>query len=100
MDTPPPAEQPAVRPQQQQSHLAPVNVRYSEFLKMVDSDQVEKVAFTADGSQLYALGKDGERIKIEALPDDTTLLTQLTDHKVRESRKLFRKLLCLLGPEF
>ena len=32
--------------------------------------------------QLLGIDKAGARIKIEALPDDPNLLTQLTDHKV------------------
>ncbi len=32
--------------------------------------------------QLLGIGKNGIRIKIEALPNDPTLLTQLTEHKI------------------
>jgi cell division protease FtsH len=60
----------------------PSEVRYSEFLKMVNGDRIEKVTFSADGSQLLGVDVDGARVKIEALPNDPELLTQLTSHKV------------------
>jgi len=61
---------------------APVDVRYSDFLKFVNSDKIEKVTFSADGTQLLGVDTDGTRIKLEALPNDPDLLTQLTSHKV------------------
>eukprot|EP00978_Attheya_sp_CCMP212_P027451 scaffold91900_cov59-Attheya_sp.AAC.12 len=61
---------------------APQDVRYSEFLTLVNKDRVEKVTFSADGTQLLGVDVDGARIKIEALPNDPDLLTQLTNHKV------------------
>jgi cell division protease FtsH len=61
---------------------APTPVRYSEFLKLVNADRVEKVTFSADGSQLLGVDTDGVRLAIEALPNDPELLTQLTNHKV------------------
>lgn len=61
---------------------APVDVRYSDFLKLVNADRVEKVTFSADGTQLLGVDTEGVRIKIEALPNDPDLLTQLTSHKV------------------
>ncbi len=62
---------------------APVDVRYSDFLKLVNADRIEKVTFSADGTQLLGVDTEGVRIKIEALPNDPDLLTQLTSHKVR-----------------
>ena len=62
---------------------APVDVRYSDFMKLVNADRVEKVTFSADGTQLLGVDTEGVRIKIEALPNDPDLLTQLTSHKVR-----------------
>ena len=67
----------------QKSQYGPTDVRYSEFLRLVDADKVEKVTFSADGTQLLGVDVDGTRLKIEALPNDPGLLTQLTDHKVR-----------------
>eukprot|EP00550_Attheya_septentrionalis_P005657 CAMPEP_0198280050 /NCGR_PEP_ID=MMETSP1449-20131203/218_1 /TAXON_ID=420275 /ORGANISM="Attheya septentrionalis, Strain CCMP2084" /LENGTH=671 /DNA_ID=CAMNT_0043975313 /DNA_START=61 /DNA_END=2076 /DNA_ORIENTATION=- len=61
---------------------APQDVRYSEFLTLVNKDRVEKVTFSADGTQLLGVDVDGARLKIEALPNDPELLTQLTNHKV------------------
>lgn len=60
----------------------PVDVRYSDFLKMVGSDRVEKVTFSADGTKLLGVDLDGTRLQIESLPNDPDLLTQLTLHKV------------------
>ena len=61
---------------------APATVRYSEFLKLIDSDKIEKVTFSADGSQLLGVGVEGTRLSIESLPNDPDLLGQLTKHKV------------------
>ncbi|KAL9190862.1 hypothetical protein ACHAXT_000568 [Thalassiosira profunda] len=61
---------------------APVDVRYSDFLKLVNGDKIEKVTFSADGTQLLGVDTDGTRVKLEALPNDPELLTQLTTHKV------------------
>jgi len=66
----------------QKSQYGPTDVRYSDFLKLVDADKVEKVTFSADGTQLLGVDVDGTRLKIEALPNDPSLLSQLTDHKV------------------
>merc|ERR1719410_485296 len=83
---PPPAEgvnAPATTtPIIQKSQYGPTDVRYSDFLKLVDADKIEKVTFSADGTQLLGVDVDGTRVKIEALPNDPGLLTQLTDHKV------------------
>lgn len=61
---------------------APVSVRYSDFLKLVNADRIEKVTFSADGTQLLGVDSEGVRIAIEALPNDPDLLSQLTSHKV------------------
>ena len=61
----------------------PTDIRYSDFLKLVNNDRIEKVTFSADGTQLLGVDADGVRLKIEALPNDPDLLTQLTSHKVR-----------------
>ena len=61
---------------------APAAVRYSDFLRLVNADRIEKVTFSADGTQLLGVDTEGVRIKIEALPNDPDLLTQLTSHKV------------------
>merc|ERR1712232_92356 len=61
---------------------APVDVRYSDFLKLVNGDRIEKVTFSADGTQLLGVDTEGVRVKIEALPNNPDLLTALTSHKV------------------
>jgi cell division protease FtsH len=81
MEMPPAAIQVAA-PIVKQSGYGPADVRYSEFLKMIDSDRIEKVTFSADGTQLLGVDVDGARLKIESLPNDPSLLTQLTNHKV------------------
>ena len=65
------------------STYGPTDVRYSDFLKLVDGNKIEKVTFSADGTQLLGVDVDGTRLKIESLPNDPELLTQLTGHKVR-----------------
>lgn len=66
---------------QQNSYGQPTDVRYSDFLKLVTGNRIEKVTFSADGSQLLGVDVDGARVKIEALPNDPSLLTELTSHK-------------------
>jgi cell division protease FtsH len=67
---------------QQNAYGQPTEVRYSDFLKLVNADRVEKVTFSADGTQLLGVDMDGVRVMIESLPNDPGLLTQLTSHKV------------------
>lgn len=71
------------KPVVQQNYGQPSDVRYSEFLSMVGSNKIEKVTFSADGTQLLGVDVDGARLKIESLPNDPDLLTSLTSHKVR-----------------
>lgn len=56
--------------------------RYSQFINAVETDKVEKVTFSADGQRLLAVDTDGNRFKLDALPQDPDLLKTLTDHKV------------------
>eukprot|EP00188_Purpureofilum_apyrenoidigerum_P004627 Plantae.Rhodophyta-Purpureofilum_apyrenoidigerum.ctg5358.p1 GENE.Plantae.Rhodophyta-Purpureofilum_apyrenoidigerum.ctg5358~~Plantae.Rhodophyta-Purpureofilum_apyrenoidigerum.ctg5358.p1 ORF type:complete len:781 (+),score=159.67 Plantae.Rhodophyta-Purpureofilum_apyrenoidigerum.ctg5358:32-2374(+) len=56
--------------------------RYSKFIDAVESDQVEKVTFSADGERVLAVDVDGNRYRLDALPNDPNLLKTLTDHKV------------------
>ncbi|CAJ1942572.1 unnamed protein product [Cylindrotheca closterium] len=78
VDMPPASDVPVI----EKSTYGPTGVRYSDFLKLVDGDKIEKVTFSSDGSELLGVDVDGTRIKIEALPNDPELLTQLTSHKV------------------
>ena len=83
VDMPPAAEGSSDLPViQQNSYGQPTDVRYSDFLKLVNSDRVEKVTFSSDGTQLLGVDVDGARLKIESLPNDPDLLTSLTNHKV------------------
>ena len=70
---------------QQNAYGQPTDVRYSDFLRLVNSDRIEKVTFSADGTQLLGVDTDGARVKIEALPNDPDLLNTLTSHKVRST---------------
>merc|ERR1719384_987968 len=82
MDAPPaPAASPEL-PVLVSSRGSPADVRYSDFLKLVNADRIEKVTFSADGTKLLGIDTDGVRVKIEALPNDPDLLTSLTTHKV------------------
>eukprot|EP00181_Compsopogon_caeruleus_P001079 CAMPEP_0184686358 /NCGR_PEP_ID=MMETSP0312-20130426/22121_1 /TAXON_ID=31354 /ORGANISM="Compsopogon coeruleus, Strain SAG 36.94" /LENGTH=762 /DNA_ID=CAMNT_0027141349 /DNA_START=150 /DNA_END=2438 /DNA_ORIENTATION=+ len=58
------------------------NWRYSEFFDAVVNNKVEKVTFSADGSRVLAVDVDGNRFKLDALPNDPELLQTLTEHKV------------------
>jgi ATP-dependent Zn protease len=89
LDTPPPAIETPDLPVIQRNQYGPTDIRYSDFLKLVNKDKIEKVTFSADGTQLLGVDEDGTRLKIESLPNDPDLLTQLTSHKVR------LKLFCL-----
>ena len=68
------------------SYGQPTDVRYSDFVKLVNADRIEKVTFSSDGTQLLGVDVDGVRVKIEALPNDPDLLTSLTQHKVRVTK--------------
>lgn len=82
MPPPPPAAVETVVPSIVSRGGGPVDVRYSEFLKLVNADKVEKVTFSSDGSKLLGVDVDGTRLQIESLPNDPDLLSQLTIHKV------------------
>jgi cell division protease FtsH len=78
----PPASKSVELPVIQQSGNGPADVRYSDFLKLVSADRIEKATFSSDGTQLLGVDVDGVRVKIESLPNDPGLLTELTSHKV------------------
>jgi cell division protease FtsH len=58
-----------------------VQMRYSNFLKMVDNDLIQKATFSSDGAKLLGVDKYGALIKID-VPDDPGLLTQMVEHNV------------------
>lgn len=82
MDMPPPPSTPDIPIIQRSVGGAPSDIRYSDFLKLVNANRIEKVTFSADGTKLLGVDTDGARIQIESLPSDPDLLTQLTSHKV------------------
>jgi cell division protease FtsH len=84
MPQPPPASTPDLPVIQRSAGGAPSDIRYSDFLKLVNADKIEKVTFAADGTKLLGVDTDGVRLQIESLPSDPDLLTQLTSHKVRD----------------
>uniref|UniRef100_A0A7S3EE36 AAA+ ATPase domain-containing protein n=1 Tax=Rhodosorus marinus TaxID=101924 RepID=A0A7S3EE36_9RHOD len=65
-----------------QQKNGPQRWRYSQFIDAVEKDQVEKVTFSADGQRLLAVDVDGNRFRLDALPNDPNLLKTLTEHKV------------------
>merc|ERR1719469_1402921 len=83
MDAPPAPELPSNGlPVIESRGGAPVDVRYSDFMKLVNGNRIEKVTFSADGTKLLGVDTDGVRVKIESLPNDPDLLGALTGHKV------------------
>ena len=76
------------------------DIRYSQFLKLVSKRKIEKVTFNSDGTQLIGQlappkrtlfsfrrtpvdpYQPQQRIRINHLPNDPTLLSTLTDHNV------------------
>jgi len=78
IDMPPAAAAPTVNVR----GLAPQDIRYSSFLKNVDENVYEKVTFSPDGKKLLAVDVEGNRVKIDQLPDDPSLLDSLSSHKV------------------
>ena len=74
---------PAVEQKKEKTDASGVqNWRYSEFMTAVEQDTVEKVTFSADGRRVLAVDTDGNRYKLDALPNDPMLLDTLTKHKV------------------
>lgn len=83
MDMPPPLPPTTPAPAIiEKNKYGPSDVRYSEFIKLVNANKIEAVTFSADGTQLLGVDADGTRLKIESLPNDPALLSQLTSHKV------------------
>lgn len=82
MDMPPPTNTPDLPVIQRSAGGAPSAVRYSDFLKLVNANRIEKVTFSADGTKLLGVDTEGVRLAIESLPSDPDLLTELTTHKV------------------
>ncbi|CAN0161824.1 unnamed protein product, partial [Phaeothamnion confervicola] len=73
---------PAALQTQTQTARAIEEVRYSDFIQSVEGDKIEKVSFSSDGQRLIAIDTDGNRLRMDAIPNDPELLTILTKHKV------------------
>ncbi|CAM9378910.1 unnamed protein product [Chrysoparadoxa australica] len=69
-------------PQPSSMSQVPTEIRYSEFLKLLDKNEIEKVTFSSDGQRLIAVDTDGDRVRLDALPNDPDLLNSLTKKKV------------------
>eukprot|EP00985_Skeletonema_marinoi_P007634 scaffold3375_cov97-Skeletonema_marinoi.AAC.1 len=101
------------------------DVRYAEFLKLVAKRKIEKVTFNSDGTQLIGqlarpkptkkswfwksnktkytehqqyTTQQPAQIRIQHLPDDPSLLSTLTDHKIDISVSSSNKLPGLSSP--
>eukprot|EP00540_Astrosyne_radiata_P006815 CAMPEP_0116828686 /NCGR_PEP_ID=MMETSP0418-20121206/3785_1 /TAXON_ID=1158023 /ORGANISM="Astrosyne radiata, Strain 13vi08-1A" /LENGTH=780 /DNA_ID=CAMNT_0004457585 /DNA_START=38 /DNA_END=2380 /DNA_ORIENTATION=+ len=93
---PPPPDQQQQQPQQAQVQVVddrplptiernlykPSEVRYSDFIRLVKADQIEKVTFGSDGRSLTGVDIDGTRFQMPVLPNDPELLNQLDIHRV------------------
>ena len=56
---------------------------YSTFLEAVETDQIEKVSFSADGKQVLSIDKDGNRHESLILPEQSQdLIKALVKHNV------------------
>ena len=56
---------------------------YSTFLEAVETNQIEKVSFSADGKQVLSIDKDGNRHETLVLPEQSAdLVKALTVHNV------------------
>merc|ERR1719343_1216513 len=56
---------------------------YSTFLEAVETDQIEKVSFSADGKQVLSIDKDGNRHETLVLPEQSAeLIKVLVKHNV------------------
>jgi cell division protease FtsH len=60
----------------------PIQIRYSQFLDLIQEDRIEKVTFSSDGQRLIAMDTDGIRYRLDALPNDPELLATLTQKMV------------------
>jgi cell division protease FtsH len=68
---------------QGQGSVRQVNeVRYSDFIESVEEGKIEKVSFSSDGQKLQAIDTDGNRLRMDAIPNDPELLSILTKHQV------------------
>ena len=57
-------------------------LRYSDFIQKVESNQIEKVRISADRTQAIAKGQDGTDAHVNLPPNDPELIDILTDNNV------------------
>ena len=60
---------------------APVNLRYSDFVEAVQSNEISKVLIAPDRGTALAVKSDGQRAQVNLAPDKN-LLSLLSDHDV------------------
>ena len=58
------------------------SMSYSEFLDVVEQHRVRRVTFSPDCRRIIASTVDGPSFKLDALPEDPTLVDTLTQHDV------------------
>ena len=58
------------------------NLRYSEFLSAVETDQIDKTLFYDNNKKIIAIDKENNKYKLDALPNDPDLLKILRNNNV------------------
>ena len=58
------------------------NLRYSEFLSAVETNQIDKTLFYDNNKKIIAIDKENNKYKLDALPNDPDLLKILRDNNV------------------
>ena len=58
------------------------NLRYSEFLSAVETDQIDKTLFYDNNKKIIAIDKENNKYKLDALPNDPNLLNILKNNNV------------------
>eukprot|EP00639_Heterosigma_akashiwo_P006492 CAMPEP_0194561282 /NCGR_PEP_ID=MMETSP0292-20121207/2136_1 /TAXON_ID=39354 /ORGANISM="Heterosigma akashiwo, Strain CCMP2393" /LENGTH=205 /DNA_ID=CAMNT_0039409653 /DNA_START=28 /DNA_END=642 /DNA_ORIENTATION=- len=58
------------------------SIQYSEFLRRLENDDIKSVLIKTDASSLVATDVTGNKLKLEAIPQDPELPQLLHDHKV------------------
>jgi cell division protease FtsH len=58
------------------------NLRYSEFLSAVETEQIDKTLFYDNNKKIIAIDKENNKYKLDALPNDPDLLKILKNNNV------------------
>ncbi|QUC02065.1 MAG: ATP-dependent metallopeptidase FtsH/Yme1/Tma family protein [Coriobacteriaceae bacterium] len=64
------------------------SVSYSQFLNMVDDNQVSKAQIDTSNNEITFVGKNNITYQATAFPDDSTLVQRLQDHNVDMSASI------------